>query len=211
MRKLWELLQRIILYLSVEPISIWILCLVGPPKFRLYRTPKYLIKCNRKFAKTKNCSQDEKGWNILHHAAYSDNIGIVKTILLEDRKYLRVIPIPKNSKKKIKKKKPKDRGNYLWLSARDNCGYTPIHIASQFGSIQVFKALWKMDKTHLAGYKGRDRVELFTNCSPRNRTKDGQFCFFYLSFQGFFSFSFFPYAAIFWNLRLWATKLKFSK
>ncbi len=29
-----------------------------------------------------------------------------------------------------------------WLVARDKCGYLPIHIASQFGSVKAFQLLW---------------------------------------------------------------------
>ncbi len=124
------------------------------------------------FLKWGKLTKDEKGWTPLHHMAYSDNIEMVKNILIYDRK------IPKKSDIDFF-----DFAMYdAWLTLRDNCGYTPIHIAAQFGSIQVFTALWGMMKeenmTHLQGYRGICRRELRENISPHNRTDDGQFSFF---------------------------------
>ncbi len=101
----------------------------------------------------------------MHHVAYSNQINMVKGLLHYDKKELRTDPL--------------EEGHYhLWLTARDKCGYTPIHIAAQFGSVKVFKALWGMLKPenfrHLKGCDSGDRRELLANLSSHNRTNDGQ-------------------------------------
>ncbi len=72
---------------------------------------------------------------------------------------------------------------HKWLTARDKCGYQPIHIASQFGSLQFFEILWKLSYPgnlnfiHLNDCNGRDREELMRQTAFDNFTNDGLLSF----------------------------------
>ncbi len=74
-----------------------------------------------------------------------------------------------------------DEGTYHeWLTARDYCRYMPIHLAAQFGSVEVFRILWELslpnNMKHLKpGYDGNDRTQILLNTSFDNRTRDGRF------------------------------------
>ncbi len=101
-----------------------------------------------------------------------------------------ILSVDRKRKRKPNRKNHKRKGTYhKWLTARDNCGYMPIHIAAQFGCVKVFRILWEAsDSTipgtmdHLRGYRGADdRIQLVKNGSLANRTKDGQFSFLSLS------------------------------
>ncbi len=107
--------------------------------------------------------------------AYYDQSVLVNDILSLDRD-------KKRKPFQGKLKKGEIEGTYhKWLTAKDNCGYLPIHIAAQFGSVKVFRILWESilprNMIHLRGYRGNDRIQLVNNSSLKTKTKDGQFSF----------------------------------
>ncbi len=87
--------------------------------------------------------------------------------------------------KLIKQKGAGDmKGTYhKWLTARDKCGYQPIHIASQFGSLRFFETLWRLtcpwnlNSSHLNNCNGRDKEEIIGINAFNNCTNDGLLCF----------------------------------
>ncbi len=124
---------------------------------------------------------DEKGWNVIHHMAYSNCNKLFEGILTIDKLHIR------RYLSKRAKENPNEGTYQFWLTARDNCGYMPIHIAAQFGSIDVFKTLWEMSnweeiEKHMEHYDGNDREHLLESTGYYNRTNDGQFSYIHLPF-----------------------------
>ncbi|MCP3923713.1 MAG: hypothetical protein GY714_14120 [Desulfobacterales bacterium] len=74
-----------------------------------------------------------------------------------------------------------------WLTARDNCGYMPIHVAAQFDSIEIFKIL---DNFKLHDFNRALRniisdydIEQINKMKQlRNKTKDGELSLFFFFF-----------------------------
>ncbi len=124
-------------------------------------------------------SQDERGWNIIHHLAYSNSEQLLSGILALDMNNKREELPPT---KLIKQKGGDMKGSYhKWLTARDKCGYQPIHIAAQFGSLQFFETLWRLtypwnlNAKHLKNCNGRDKEEIIGINAFDNCTSDGLF------------------------------------
>ncbi len=122
-------------------------------------------------------AQDMNTWTIMHHLAYSDNHQLVESILKSDKKFVRT--------------KQSSKNYFFWLTRGDRCRYMPIHVAAQFGSFKSFKLLWDMqlpeNNRHLGAISwGKDKKDLMDMLSPENKTKDGQFSFFFLFFSFFF-------------------------
>ncbi len=99
-------------------------------------------------------NQDDKDWTVFHHLAYSNNLELMETILDQ----LGNDPVCLQE----------------WLIAEDICGYTPIHVAAQFGSTQAFEKLssiaceFKNSVLHKSARKptkdGQSRSLIYTHC-----------------------------------------------
>ncbi len=67
-----------------------------------------------------------------------------------------------------------------WLTARDESGYMPIHVAAQFDSISIFHKLELLEYYDLEELRlnvtERDKEDIRNMKLLSNRTKEGQFC-----------------------------------
>ncbi len=119
-------------------------------------------------------SQDDKGWNVIHHMAYNDQSELLGDILRRERKEKPKRLGAREAQQLRESKEPYRK----WLAARDNCGYMPIHLAAQFGSNEAFRLLWNAsllrNMNHHPQVRGICR-RLARTITKFNRTNDGQF------------------------------------
>ncbi len=89
--------------------------------------------------------------------AYSNNVTILRGIL---------------DAAKERKSREVNHSYDEWLTARNNVGEMPLHLAAKFGSFEAFQAFWEL---RIPPLRQRDGHKIKESLLFRNQTADGRY------------------------------------